>query len=129
MREFLLISADWFFLIFHTLFTLFNISGWIFRKMRKAHFITMSATAFSWFVLGIWNGMGYCFCTEWHWQVRQMLGNPIRSHSYIHFLIREISGVNLNPDFVDRSVMIVFVLTVIFTLLVNIKDYLKFKKK
>ncbi|MGZ8511472.1 MAG: DUF2784 family protein, partial [Chitinophagaceae bacterium] len=53
-----------FFFVFHTVFTLFNMVGWIFPRTRKLHLITLSITAFSWFVLGIWYGWGYCACTD-----------------------------------------------------------------
>ncbi|HCN84632.1 MAG TPA: DUF2784 domain-containing protein, partial [Sphingobacteriaceae bacterium] len=82
-----------FFFVFHTLFTVFNVVGWIFPKTRRLHLITMSLTAFSWFILGIWYGWGYCFCTDWHWDVREKLGYHDRSNSYIHFLILKLTGV------------------------------------
>lgn len=129
MSSFSLVLADWFFLIFHTLFSLFNITGWIFRKTRKIHLMTISFTIFSWFFLGIWYGLGYCFCTEWHWQIRQMMGRPIQSHSYIHFLIQEITGANLNPALVDRLVMSLFIFTVICTVIINVNAYLNSNKK
>ncbi|MFC1669697.1 DUF2784 domain-containing protein [Spirochaetota bacterium] len=114
---------DYFFLVFHTSFTLFNVFGWIWKKTRKAHFITLALTAFSWFVLGIWYGWGFCFCTDWHWYVRQMLGRPIKSWSYIHFLILEITGIDMNPDLVDRSTMAIFALSVIASFYFNFKDW------
>lgn len=114
---------DYFFLVFHTLFTLFNMTGWIFRVTRKAHAITMGLTAFSWFVLGIWYGWGYCFCTDWHWQVRQALGRPIRSSSYIHFLILEITGLDLNPRLVDNTVLAVFLACVTMAVILNVRDW------
>lgn len=58
-----------------------------------------------------------------------MLGTPIRSHSYIHFLIQELSGINLNPDFVDTGVIIAFIIIVLCTVTVNMKDYLISKSK
>lgn len=122
-------AADWFFLIFHTAWTLFNITGWIFRKTRKIHLITMGLTVFSWFVLGIRYGLGYCVCTQWHWEVRQMLGRPIKSRSYIHFLIGELTGLDLNPRFVDVSVMTIFLLTILFTIYVNFNDNWKRKRR
>ncbi|MDA3809811.1 MAG: DUF2784 domain-containing protein [Spirochaetaceae bacterium] len=128
MNHNILILADWFFLFFHTVFTLFNIFGWISRKTRKIHLITMGLTTFSWFFLGIWYGIGFCFCTQWHWQVRSLLGTPIKSHSYIHFLFLELTGVNLNPSFVDQTVMIIFIITIIMTIFMNIRDYLKSKR-
>jgi hypothetical protein len=62
-----------FFFVFHTAFTLFNAVGWAFRKTRRLHLVTLLLIVFSWFILGIWFGWGYCVCTEWHWQVKLRL--------------------------------------------------------
>jgi len=121
----LLTILDRFFLLFHTVFTLFNISGWIWHKTRKIHLVTMGLTAMSWFILGIWYGWGYCFCTDWHWQVREALHNPITSYSYIHFLIHEITGRWLDPDLVDRATLGVFLTSLALTLVLNLRDWRK----
>lgn len=113
---------DIFFLVFHSLFTIFNITGWIWRKTRKLHLATMLLTAGSWFILGIRYGWGYCFCTDWHWQVREAMGRPIRSDSYIHFLILEITGINLPPHLVDTVTLAVFIACAVFSLTLNTKD-------
>lgn len=112
-----------FFFVFHTAFTLFNITGWIFPKTRKLHLFTMLLTAASWFVLGIWYGWGYCVCTDWHWQVRETMGLNDRSDSYIHFLLLKLTGKNFNSEFVDKATLIIFLL--VFT----ISLYLFFKKR
>lgn len=111
-----------FFFVFHTLFTLFNMVGWIFPRTRKLHLITLSLTAFSWFILGIWYGWGYCVCTEWHWDVRDKLGYEDRSHSYIHFLILKLTGADLDPVLVERGTLIVFLLSFVLSIMLNIKD-------
>ena len=118
-----------FFFAFHTIFTLFNIIGWIFPKTRKLHLITMLLTAFSWFVLGIWYGWGYCFCTDWHWQVRESLGYYDRSDSYIHFLLLKLTGKDFNPRLVDNATMIVFALSFVLSIWFNIKDRRKHIQK
>ena len=112
-----------FFFVFHTVFTLFNIVGWAFRKTRRLHLITMLLTAFSWFVLGIWYGWGYCFCTDWHWQVREKLGYTDRSNSYIHFLVLNLTGEDFNPQFVENITLIIFLLSFALTTWLNIKDW------
>jgi len=76
---------NYFFFLFHTLFTLFNMFAWIPRRTRKWNLVTLLLTAFSWFVVGIWYGWGYCFCTDWHWAVREKLGYRDQENSYIHF--------------------------------------------
>jgi hypothetical protein len=112
-----------FFFAFHTLFTLFNIFGWIFKKTRKLHLITMSATAFSWFIIGIWYGWGYCFCTDWHWQVREKLGYENESRSYIHFLVLKLTGFNFDPNLVETTTLVVFLVTFVLSIWLNVKDW------
>lgn len=92
---------DYFFIVFHSLLVLFNLFGWVWKKTRLLHFITINLTAFSWFILGIWHGWGYCFLTDWHWHIRQALNNPIRDHSYTGFLIRELTGISLPTKIID----------------------------
>ena len=118
-----------FFFAFHTIFTLFNIIGWAFRKTRRLHLLTVSLTAFSWFVLGIWYGWGYCLCTDWHWDIRKKLGYIDESRSYIHFLILKLTGVNMNPQLVNNVTLIVFLVSVALTIWLNIRDRSRLKHK
>lgn len=99
---------DYFFILFHGVLILFNVLGWIVPKWRFANLITLSLTALSWFVLGIWYGIGYCPFTDWHWKVRQLLGYNDSSNSYIHFLILKTTGINLPENWVDTTTVIVF---------------------
>ncbi len=105
--------------MFHTVFTLFNIGGWWFVRTRRLHLITMALTAFSWFVVGIWYGWGYCFCTDWHWQVREALGYHDQTNSYIHFLLLKLTGADFKPSLVDTATAIVFAVSLIATIWVN----------
>jgi len=122
MSETLLKILNLFFFGFHTVLILFNIFGWLVPRWRLANFITLSLTAFSWFVLGIWYGWGYCFCTDWHWQVREMLGFENMSSSYIHFLILEMTGINFPADLVNAFTVILFFAAFV------ISAYLNFRK-
>lgn len=112
-----------FFFLFHTAFTLFNLTGWIFPKTRKWHLLTLALTAFSWFILGIWYGWGYCACTDWHWDVRRELGYHDESHSYIHFLILKLTGINLPVNLVENVTLIIFILCALFSIVLNIRDW------
>ncbi len=123
----MLVFLDYFFLIFHTTFTLFNMTGWIWKKTRKIHLATITATAFSWFIIGIWYGWGFCFCTDWHWKVRDALGRPIMSDSYIHFLILDITGINLPPHLVDTATLAVFTGCCVMTIVLNVRDFVKYR--
>ncbi|HYC40744.1 MAG TPA: DUF2784 domain-containing protein [Chitinophagaceae bacterium] len=114
-----------FFFVFHTALTLFNVFGWIPRRTRKLNLITLLLTAFSWFVLGIWYGWGYCFCTDWHWDVRERLGYRDDSDSYIHFLVLKLTGYNADPQLVERVTVIVFFAALAASLWLNIRDWRK----
>lgn len=118
-----------FFFAFHTLFTLFNITGWMFRATRKWNLVTLLLTAFSWFVLGIWYGWGYCFCTDWHWEVRERLGFHDQQNSYIHFLLLKLTGVNFNETLVNNVTLIVFVISLAMSIWLNLRDRKKLKRQ
>ncbi len=123
MNEFL----NLFFFFFHTAIMLFNSLGWIWKKTRRWNLITLLLTAGSWFILGIWYGWGYCLCTDWHWQVRENLGLFDQSFSYVHFLLLKITGLNINTGLVDTVTVIVFFLSLVLSVGLNIWDYRKSK--
>jgi hypothetical protein len=120
---------DIFFIVFHTLFTLFNMFGWIWKKTRRIHLITAGLTLFSWFVLGIWYGWGYCLCTDWHWQVREALGDPVIYHSYIQFLVAELTGIVPNLQLTEWLTLIIFIISIAMSLYLNLRPLIKHKSK
>jgi hypothetical protein len=108
----LYVFLDKFFFIFHSCLILFNLFGWIWRKTRRLNLIVQLLTLFSWFVLGIWYGFGYCPCTDWHWQVRARLGTHDMPASYLAFLINQLTGIE-----VDKTLVDVFAVTFLLTAL------------
>lgn len=111
--------ANIFFFVFHIALILFNLFGWIFKPLRKWNLITLGITAFSWFILGIFYGFGYCFLTDWHWQVREELGHTIRHNSYVHFLIETLFNVRVSATLVDSGTAIAFLAAVIMSITAN----------
>ena len=97
-------------------------TGWIFPRTRKLHRITLLFTAFSWFVLGIWFGWGYCACTDWHWQVREAMGFNDRSNSYIHFLLLKLTGIDFDPKLVENVTLYSFLFCVAAAVWVYFRD-------
>ncbi|MDO8967419.1 DUF2784 domain-containing protein [Algoriphagus sp.] len=129
MSDFFLHLLDIFFFAFHTIFILFNIFGWLVPRWRMLNLLTLSLTAFSWFILGIWYGWGYCFCTDWHWEVRELLGYQNLSDSYIHFLILKLTGINLPPHLVDTGTALVFFSALFCSIYLNVKNWRNGYKK
>ena len=113
--------ANILFFVFHVTLIIFNLFGWIPKKLRKWNLITLTLTAFSWFALGIFYGFGYCFLTDWHWQVREKLGYPTESNSYIHFLITELTGISIEEKLVDTFTAIFFFIAFALSIYVNLK--------
>lgn len=113
--------ADWLFMVLHPVIILFNLFGWMWKRTRKANLVLLLLTAFSWFVLGIWKGIGYCPFTEWHWKVLRELGYKRLPASYIKFLIERITGIEVNAGLVDVLTVSLFALALGASLYVNLK--------
>jgi len=113
---------DKFFFTFHSMLILFSLFGWRWKKTRLANLIVLSLIACSWFILGIWYGLGYCPCTDWHWQVRMKLGDFGMPNSYVKFLIDSITGLDSNAGLVDRLTLAFFILALAASLYTNLRD-------
>ena len=107
------------FTILHFAVILFNLFGWIWKKTRKAHLMVVGITLASWFILGIWKGWGYCFLTDWHWRVKEKLGETNLPNSFVKYMADKITGQDFNPGIVDTVTLCTFLLAIIITLYVN----------
>lgn len=114
---------DYFFIVFHTAIILFNSFGYIWKKTRKANLILLLLTAFSWFILGIWYGWGFCVCTEWHWEVREHLGYGHPEDSYTHFLAKLLTGKNFPQNIVDIVTAAMFFISFALSIMLNVRDW------
>ena len=117
------VLLDKFFFVFHSFIIVFNLLGWIWEKTRVANLIMLLLTAFSWFILGIWYGFGYCFCTDWHYQVRMKLGYFDMPSSYVKFLIDSLTGLGINAKLADTFTFTFFLLALIASVLTNMQDW------
>lgn len=84
------------FFVLHTAVMVFNLTGWMFRRTRGLHVICLGATLFSWFVMGATKGLGYCVCTDWHFQIRRELGLHDGVHSYLQLLAKVFFGLEMD---------------------------------
>src|SRR5215208_4900882 len=89
--------------ILHMAFIVFNLFGWIPKRTRKAHLVCILLTAASWFVLGIWYGMGYCPITDWQWRVKEQMGEQNLPASFIKYYADKIAQRDI-PSFVIDTV-------------------------
>ena len=119
METIFLQLLNYFFFVFHTALILFNLFGWLFPKTKKLHLISLLITLFSWGIMGIWKGFGYCFLTDWHYRILRKLGERDMPSSYISYLM-EKSPVWL-PDaaLTDTLTLVLTILAFLCTIWVN----------
>lgn len=119
METFFLQFLNYFFFAFHTTLILFNLFGWFFPKTKKLHLISLLITLFSWGILGIWKGFGYCFLTDWHYRVLRKLGEKDLPNSYISFLTEKLTGWLPNVTLADNLTFALTILALLCAIWVN----------
>lgn len=113
---------DWVFMIVHPALMIFNLVGWIPKKTRRANLFLLLLTGASWFILGIWKGIGYCPLTDWHFQVLRKLGETDLPYSYVAYLMNRLLGWRLSDHATDLLTIVLFVLALTSSIVLNIKD-------
>jgi hypothetical protein len=120
---------DIFFVIFHTSLIVFNLFGWLWKRTRIWNLITLALTGASWLFLGLLVGVpGYCPFTDWHFTVLEKLGRTDLPNSYIKYLADRLTGFDFNPAMVDRITLITFIVAVIISIFLNIRDFMRKKR-
>jgi hypothetical protein len=107
------------FTLAHLALILFNLTGWIWKRTRKAHMVVVGLTTASWFVLGIWYGWGYCPLTDWHWDVKEKLGETNLPNSFVKYYADKISGSNISVTLVDNVTLGCLVFAIVSAIYVN----------
>ncbi len=107
------------FTIAHLLLISFILSGWLWKKTRKAHFIAVVIIALSWFVLGIWYGWGYCPLTDWHWDVKDKLGEKDLPNSFVKYFADQVTGKNISSSLIDGVTVACLILAAMASVYAN----------
>ena len=105
--------------IAHLAVIVFNLFGWIPRQTRMMNFICIMLTAASWFVLGLWFGMGYCPLTDWQWDVKERLGERNLPGNFVEYFAEKITGRNFKSSFIDWVIAVSFSLAAVFSIYLN----------
>jgi hypothetical protein len=94
---------------FHIAVIIINSTGFFFRKTRKLQFILIHVTLFSWIALGYIYGWGYCFLTDWHYDVLIKSGGELPPPSFIVYLAQRCCNIAMDPvnaDFLAVAVLV-----------------------
>lgn len=116
---------DIFFVVFHTFLIFFNLFGWIWKKTLRLNLVTLLLTGASWFILGLFYGIGYCPLTDWHYRVLNKLGHADLPNSYIKYLVERVAGLDLNARIIDKTTFIAWLVALIISLVLNLKSLIK----
>ncbi len=121
MATWLLSLLDIFFVVFHSALILFVLFGWIFQNTRKAHLIVVGLTGGSWFILGLFYGIGFCPLTQWHWQVLRNMGETGLPVSYVQYILDRLTGISVTATFADQITLLGWLIPTILSVYLNIR--------
>lgn len=115
----MLVFLDILLTIVHVALIGFNLFAWIWPRLRRAHLVTVAATAGSWFLLGIWFGTGYCPITDWQWQVKEKLGERNLPDSFVKYIADKFTGQDFDPSIIDAITVSAFAIAVLLAIYFN----------
>jgi len=104
----MLVAADWLLTVAHVAVVLGFMFLWIPKSTIRLHRWIVGLTAASWLILGYFYGLGYCFLTDLHWQVKRSLGVRRLPSSFIKYAGDYVTGTSLPPRVVDAVAGAVF---------------------
>ena len=94
-----LVFLDHAFLVAHTALIFFNLFGWAWGRTLRLNLLSIFLTAGSWVAFAPWYGLGYCPCTDWHWQVKWALGQTDLPNNYLTYLFDAWTGIAVSDEF------------------------------
>lgn len=95
------------------------------EKTRKANLVVLLLTGSSWFLLGIFYGIGYCPLTDWHFQILEKLGKTGLPSSYTEYLAERLTGGDFRGEMIDTLTMLVFLFSLGISIFLNARDIQK----
>jgi len=110
--------------VIHLAIIFFVMFAWLFPALRLAHLVLILLTLGSWFILGRWFGRGYCPVSDWHWKAKAALGEQRPGGTYIHTVLQQLSGRDLNAGTVDKVVVMVTFALAAISLALNLTPLL-----
>lgn len=109
----------------HFSVTVFNLTGWIWKKTRRMHLVTIILTLLSWFGLGLFYGFGYCPLVDWQWDIKRRLGEADLPASFVKYYLDKWTGHSWDAVLVDNAVVILGVTALAASVVLNVLDHRK----
>ena len=128
MQENLRHCLDFCFLAGHSALIAFNLFGWTWKRTRGLNLLSIGLTAGSWLAFAPWYGLGYCPCTDWHWQVKEALCEGDLPNNYLTYLFDAWAGIAITDDTAERIAWISLVPAMLASVALNLRDFMSDKK-
>lgn len=98
-----------------------NLTFWMSFRTLKIAQVSVLLTLISWIGFGFIYGFGYCFLTDWHWMVKEKLGQTNLPPSYIKYLLDEVTGMKWDSVLVDRMTYLGLIFSLVGCLIQTIR--------
>jgi hypothetical protein len=76
-------------------------------------------TIFSWLILGLKFGIGYCFLTDWHWDIKRQLGETELPASFVKYFLDKYTSFDISAGVVDLATGLSFGMVVLISVYLN----------
>ncbi|MCX8064270.1 MAG: DUF2784 domain-containing protein [Candidatus Hydrogenedentes bacterium] len=116
LEPYLLKFFDVFLTLIHILFIVFILVGWHFKGSRRIHFWSVVVVGVFWFICGFYYGFGYCPLTDYHWRIKEGLGEKDLPYSFIEYVVERLSGVDFNTDIINYVTLSIFLFVFVVSL-------------
>ncbi len=125
LTRFGLEAGNYAFFWLHTGLIVFNLTAWAVPWLRMWQLISMLVVTASWFAIGplLGHSVGYCLCTDWHFQIREDLGYELGSGSYTVLLAEIFTGWTINENLMDVLTGAGFILALVLGVTLNVRDF------
>lgn len=110
--------------VVHIAIVSFVLLGWLIPETRFAHLVLCLLTLGSWFLLGRWMGVGYCPVSDWHWKLKESIGEGRPAVTYIAFLLRKVTGMDIDSNKVNQVVVCATIGITMISLALNLQRWM-----
>ncbi len=121
-------ALDAIFHIVHLTVILINLTFWMSLRTLRIAQVTLGLTLLSWAGFGAWYGFGYCFLTDWHWQVKERLGDTSVPPSYVKLVVNRTFGVDSDPALIDEATIAMLVVALLGCLIQTVRQFLRHRR-
>jgi hypothetical protein len=114
---------DWLFHLVHILVIVINSTFWMSFRTLKISQMTLLSTLVSWLGFGFFYGFGYCFLTDWHWQLKHQMGDVNLPPSYIKLVLDRTFRQDFDANLIDKMTIMILLVSIVGCTIQTLRYY------